>query len=77
MDKMIDDAASELDPEKRAEMYHEIQKKAMEELPVIFAIEHPFIVMFQSNETSIFSYGIKIGYPFCVRVGFDPKRDRN
>ena len=43
MDQMIDDAASELDPDKRAEMYHEIQKKAMEELPVIFAIEHPFI----------------------------------
>ena len=43
MDKMIDDAASELDPEKRAEMYHEIQRREMEELPVIFAIEHPFI----------------------------------
>ena len=40
---MIDDAASELDPEKRAEMYHEIQRREMEELPVIFAIEHPFI----------------------------------
>lgn len=43
MDRMIDEAASELDPEKRAEMYHAIQRKAMEELPVIFAIEHPFI----------------------------------
>ncbi len=43
MDQMIDDAASELDPEKRADMYHAIQRKAMEELPVIFAIEHPFI----------------------------------
>ncbi|HEU4987817.1 MAG TPA: ABC transporter substrate-binding protein [Rhizobiaceae bacterium] len=43
LDRMIDDAASELDPAKRAERYHEIQKLAMEELPVIFAIEHPFI----------------------------------
>lgn len=43
IDQMIDDAASELDPEKRAAMYHEIQRRAMEELPVIFAIEHPFI----------------------------------
>ena len=43
MDAMIDAAASELDPEKRAEMYHEIQARSMEELPVIFAIEHPFI----------------------------------
>lgn len=43
VDKMIDDAASELDPEKRATMYHAIQRKSMEELPVIFAIEHPFI----------------------------------
>ncbi|MGR3366474.1 MAG: ABC transporter substrate-binding protein [Sagittula sp.] len=43
VDTLIDDAASELDPEKRAELYHEIQRRAMEELPVIFAIEHPFI----------------------------------
>ncbi|MFC4666942.1 ABC transporter substrate-binding protein [Seohaeicola nanhaiensis] len=43
MDKLIDDAASELDPAKRAEMYHEIQARSMDELPVIFAIEHPFI----------------------------------
>lgn len=43
MDTMIDEAASELDPAKRAEMYHAIQSKEMEEIPVIFAIEHPFI----------------------------------
>jgi peptide/nickel transport system substrate-binding protein len=43
IDAMIDAAAQELDPERRAEMYHEIQRRAMEELPVIFAIEHPFI----------------------------------
>ena len=43
MDAMIDAAAQELDPDKRAAMYHDIQRKAMEELPVIFAIEHPFI----------------------------------
>ncbi|MDZ5697427.1 ABC transporter substrate-binding protein [Chelativorans sp. M5D2P16] len=43
LDRMIDEAASELDPDRRAEMYHEIQRLAMEELPVIFAIEHPFI----------------------------------
>lgn len=43
MDAMIDEAGSELDPEARAAMYHEIQRKAMEELPIIFAIEHPFI----------------------------------
>lgn len=43
IDQLIDDAASELDPEKRASMYHEIQRRAMEELPAIFAIEHPFI----------------------------------
>lgn len=43
MDAMIDEAASELDPAKRAEMYHAIQRKEMDELPVIFAIEHPFI----------------------------------
>ncbi|QUJ76717.1 ABC transporter substrate-binding protein [Sulfitobacter albidus] len=43
IDQMIDDAASELDPEKRAAMYHEIQRKNQEILPVMFAIEHPFI----------------------------------
>lgn len=43
IDGMIDAAASELDADKRAEMYHEIQARSMEELPVIFAIEHPFI----------------------------------
>ena len=43
MDTLIDDAASELDSAKRAEMYHAIQRKEMDELPVIFAIEHPFI----------------------------------
>ncbi|MGJ8547640.1 MAG: ABC transporter substrate-binding protein [Sulfitobacter sp.] len=43
MDMTIDAAASELDPAKRAEMYHKIQRDAMDELPVIFAIEHPFI----------------------------------
>ncbi|MBY6092293.1 ABC transporter substrate-binding protein [Maritimibacter alkaliphilus] len=43
VDQLIDDAASELDPAKRAEMYHELQKQSMDKLPVIFAIEHPFI----------------------------------
>lgn len=43
IDQMIDNAASELDPEKRAAMYHTIQARSMEELPVLFAIEHPFI----------------------------------
>jgi peptide/nickel transport system substrate-binding protein len=43
LDRMIDEAASELDPQKRAQIYHDIQRLAMEELPVIFAIEHPFI----------------------------------
>ena len=43
MDAMIDEAASELDPEARAAIYHDIQRRAMEEIPVIFAIEHPFI----------------------------------
>lgn len=43
IDMMIDQAASELDVEKRAAMYHEIQRRSMDELPVIFAIEHPFI----------------------------------
>lgn len=43
MDAMIDAAASELDPEKRATMYHDIQRKSMDVLPVMFAIEHPFI----------------------------------
>lgn len=43
MDAMIDEAGSELDPAARAEMYHEIQRRAVEELPMIFAIEHPFI----------------------------------
>ena len=43
MDALIDAAAQELDPEVRAGMYHDLQRMAMEELPVIFAIEHPFI----------------------------------
>jgi len=43
MDKLIDEAASELDPAKRAELYHQVQKLSQEELPVLFAIEHPFI----------------------------------
>lgn len=43
MDRLIDAAAVELDPAKRAELYHQIQRLSMEELPVIFAIEHPFL----------------------------------
>lgn len=43
IDELIDAAASELDSETRAGIYHEIQRRSMEELPVIFAIEHPFI----------------------------------
>lgn len=43
MDSLIDKAASELDPAKRADLYHQIQKLEMQDLPVIFAIEHPFV----------------------------------
>jgi peptide/nickel transport system substrate-binding protein len=43
LDALIDAAAQELDPEKRAALYHDVQRLVMEELPVIFAIEHPFI----------------------------------
>ncbi|MNE98145.1 hypothetical protein D3C80_1966250 [compost metagenome] len=43
MDKLIDQAASELDTAKRAELYHQIQKLEMQDLPVIFAIEHPIV----------------------------------
>jgi peptide/nickel transport system substrate-binding protein len=43
MDKLIDEAASELDPAKRATLYHRIQQLEMQDLPVIFAIEQPFL----------------------------------
>nr|WP_245195684.1 ABC transporter substrate-binding protein [Aureimonas populi] len=43
MDRLIDEAAQELDPARRAELYHEVQRLAMTDLPVIFAIEHPFL----------------------------------
>jgi peptide/nickel transport system substrate-binding protein len=43
MDKLIDAAAVELDPAKRTELYHQIQRLSLDELPVIFAIEHPFL----------------------------------
>jgi peptide/nickel transport system substrate-binding protein len=43
MDKTIDDAASELDPAVRSKMYHDVQRMVMDELPIFFAIEHPFI----------------------------------
>ncbi len=43
MDTLIDTAAGELDPAKRANLYHQIQKLEMTDLPVIFAIEHPFL----------------------------------
>lgn len=43
IDQMIDDAASELDPDTRSAMYQDIQKRVVAELPVLFAIEHPFI----------------------------------
>ena len=43
MDKLIDAAAVELDPTKRADLYHQIQQLEMKDLPVIFAIEHPFL----------------------------------
>ncbi len=43
VDQLIDDAASELDATKRSDLYHQIQARSMEQLPVIFAIEHPFI----------------------------------
>lgn len=43
MDGLIDAAAVELQPAKRAELYHQVQKLEMTDLPVIFAIEHPFL----------------------------------
>lgn len=43
MDGLIDAAAVELDPVKRADMYHQVQRLAMTDLPVLFAIEHPFL----------------------------------
>ncbi|UXN07970.1 ABC transporter substrate-binding protein [Bartonella sp. HY761] len=43
MDSLIEQAAVEIDPKKRADLYHQMQKLEMEDLPVIFAIEHPFV----------------------------------
>ncbi len=43
MDELIDKAAVELDPAKRTELYHQVQALEMTDLPVIFAIEHPFL----------------------------------
>lgn len=43
MDALIDAAATELDPESRAAMYHDLQRHVQETLPVYFAIEHPFV----------------------------------
>lgn len=43
MDSLIDTAAVELDPTKRADLYHKIQALQMTDLPVLFAIEHPFL----------------------------------
>ena len=43
MDQLIDAAAEELDPAKRADLYHQIQRLEMTDLPVIFALEHPFL----------------------------------
>ena len=45
MDGLIDAAAAELDPAKRADLYHQVQKLEMTDLPVIFAIEHPFLAI--------------------------------
>jgi peptide/nickel transport system substrate-binding protein len=45
MDSLIDAAAAELDPAKRADLYHQVQKLEMTDLPVIFAIEHPFLAI--------------------------------
>lgn len=43
MDRLIDEAAVELDPARRTDLYHRIQQLEMTDLPVIFAIEHPFL----------------------------------
>ena len=43
MDGLIDAAAAELNPAKRADLYHQVQRLEMTDLPVIFAIEHPFL----------------------------------
>jgi len=43
MDGLIAAAAVELDPEKRTDLYHQIQRLANQDLAVIFAIEHPFV----------------------------------
>ena len=43
MDALIDAAATELDPTKRAAMYHDLQRHVQDTLPVYFAIEHPFV----------------------------------
>ncbi|UWR21926.1 ABC transporter substrate-binding protein [Sulfitobacter sp. S190] len=43
IDTLIDDAATRLDPGERATLYHQIQRRTQETLPVLFAIEHPFV----------------------------------
>ncbi|MRX50464.1 ABC transporter substrate-binding protein [Paracoccus sp. S-4012] len=48
MDALIDAAAHELDPAVRADLYHQIQRLEMIDLPVIFAIEHPFIGIYNN-----------------------------
>lgn len=45
IDLLIDKAASETDSDARSKMYHDIQKRVMTELPIFFAIEHPFIAV--------------------------------
>lgn len=45
MDQLIDQAAGELDPVKRVALYHQFQKLAMEDLPVIPAVEFSFLTV--------------------------------
>jgi peptide/nickel transport system substrate-binding protein len=49
LDREINEAREELDQTKRLKMYHEIQKKLMEDLPAIPLLNYKWIVAYQPN----------------------------
>lgn len=63
MDKMIDEAAAESNPEKRAELYHEIQAKALNEAIMIY-LANPLTIDGMSSKLKGVTMDWGGNYPF-------------
>jgi len=48
-DRLMKEAAVEVDPKKRAELYHQFQKLTVEAAPIVWVMELNFVTVYDSK----------------------------